>query len=189
MQLLYLAVYNAAGQRRDVRFVPGQLNIVTGVSATGKSALLEMVEYCLGRDTVMMPVGPITATVTWYAALFLLPDGGRAFVARPAPQQGRASTQRAVGLIPADTADSRPEAISLLERPPGTPHQMRRRQRRIPTIMRTRIQGAVRWLATRAACVPSCAHWRQSGNYSWTPSTARTITAAPSRPRSAGSPA
>jgi hypothetical protein len=96
MQLLYLAVYNAAGQRRDVRFVPGQLNIVTGVSATGKSALLEMVEYCLGRDTIMMPVGPITATVTWYAALFLLPDGGRAFVARPAPQQGRASTQRAM---------------------------------------------------------------------------------------------
>jgi hypothetical protein len=96
MQLLYLAVYNAAGQRRDVRFIPGQLNVVTGVSATGKSALLEMVEYCLGRDTIMMPVGPITATVRWYAALFLLPDGGRAFVARPAPQPGRASTQRAM---------------------------------------------------------------------------------------------
>jgi hypothetical protein len=96
MQLLYLAVYNAAGNRRDLRFVPGQLNIVTGASATGKSALLEMVEYCLGRDTIMMPVGPITATVQWYAALFLLPDGGRAFVARPAPQPGRASTQRAM---------------------------------------------------------------------------------------------
>lgn len=96
MQLLYLAVYNAAGERREIRFKTGQLNIVTGISATGKSALLEMVEYCLGRDTIMMPVGPITATVRWYAALFLLPDGGRAFVARPAPQAGRASTQRAM---------------------------------------------------------------------------------------------
>ena len=96
MQLLSLAVYNAAGQRRDIRFIPGQLNVVTGTSATGKSALLNMVEYCLGRDTIMMPVGPITATVTWYAALLLLPDGGRAFVARPAPQPGRASTQRAM---------------------------------------------------------------------------------------------
>jgi hypothetical protein len=96
MQLLSLAVYNAAGQRRDIRFIPGQLNVVTGTSATGKSALLDMVEYCLGRDTIMMPVGPITATVTWYAALLLLPDGGRAFVARPAPQPGRASTQRAM---------------------------------------------------------------------------------------------
>ena len=96
MQLLALAVYNANGQRRDVSFTPGQLNIVTGASATGKSALLDMVEYCLGRDTIMMPVGPITATVVWYAALFLLTDGGRAFVARPAPRAGRASTQRAM---------------------------------------------------------------------------------------------
>ncbi len=96
MQLLFLAVYNATGDRRDIRFVPGQLNIVTGASATGKSALLDIVEYCLGRDRIMMPVGPITATVTWYAALLLLPDGGRAFVGRPAPQAGRASTQRAM---------------------------------------------------------------------------------------------
>jgi hypothetical protein len=96
MQLLFLAIYSASGERRDVRFVPGKLNVVTGASATGKSALLDMLEYCLGRDRIMMPVGPITATVTWYAALFLLPDGGRAFVARPAPQAGQASTQRAM---------------------------------------------------------------------------------------------
>src|SRR5260370_18401477 len=124
MQLLYLAVYNAAGQRRAVRFIPGQLNIVTGVSATGKSALLEMVEYCLGRDTIMMPVGPITATVTWYAALFLLPDGGRAFVARPAPQPGRASTQRAMlefgaelELLPASSLAVNIDTDALREQP------------------------------------------------------------------------
>ena len=49
MQLLSLAVYNAVGQRRDIRFIPGQLNVVTGTSATGKSALLDMVEYCLAE--------------------------------------------------------------------------------------------------------------------------------------------
>jgi hypothetical protein len=96
MQLLSLAIYSSSKERRDVRFVPGTLNVVTGASATGKSALLDMFEYCLGRDRIMMPVGPITATVEWYAALFLLPDGGRAFVARPAPQAGQASTQRAM---------------------------------------------------------------------------------------------
>jgi hypothetical protein len=96
MQLLFLAVYSASGERRDIRFVPGQLNVVTGASATGKSALLDMLEYCLGRDRIMMPVGPITATVSWYAALFKLPDGGRAFVARPAPPGGQASSQRAM---------------------------------------------------------------------------------------------
>ena len=44
MQLLSLAVYNRDGARRDVEFNPGRLNIVTGESKTGKSALLDMVE-------------------------------------------------------------------------------------------------------------------------------------------------
>ena len=122
MQLLFLAIYSASGERRDVRFVPGQLNVVTGASATGKSALLDMLEYCLGRDRIMMPVGPITATVTWYAALFLLPDGGRAFVARPAPQGGEASTQRAMlefgadlELLPYDALSVNIDTTSLRE--------------------------------------------------------------------------
>lgn len=96
MQLLALAIYNSDGARRDIEFRPGRVNIVTGESKTGKSALLDMVEYCLGRDTIMMPVGPITATVVWYAALFQLVGGGRVFIARPAPREGAASTQQAM---------------------------------------------------------------------------------------------
>ncbi|MEU2168051.1 DUF3732 domain-containing protein [Micromonospora chersina] len=95
MQLLAIILYSTHGDRRVLNFTTGALNIVTGESKTGKSALLDIVEYCLGRDTMQMPVGPITSTVSWYAALFDL-DGGRAFVARPAPQAGRASTQRAM---------------------------------------------------------------------------------------------
>jgi hypothetical protein len=96
MQLLAIALYNAAGDRRTVGFHPGELNIVTGVPRTGKSALLDITEYCLGRTTVTMPVGPITETVAWYAALLELPGGGRAFAARPAPRTGAATSQRAM---------------------------------------------------------------------------------------------
>lgn len=95
MQLLSIVLYSTTGARRVLEFTTGALNIVTGESKTGKSALLDIVEYCLGRDTMQMPVGPITNTVSWYAALFEF-DGGRAFVARPAPQAGKASTQRAM---------------------------------------------------------------------------------------------
>ncbi|MGW0182159.1 DUF3732 domain-containing protein [Nocardia sp. NPDC003345] len=95
MQLLAIVLYNASGDRRILEFRPGSLNIVTGESKTGKSALLDIVEYCLGRDSLQMSIGPITKTVTWYAALFEL-KGGRAFVARPAPKEGRSSTQLAM---------------------------------------------------------------------------------------------
>jgi hypothetical protein len=95
MQLLAIVLYSTTGARRVLEFTTGALNIVTGESKTGKSALLDIVEYCLGRGTMQMPVGPITNTVSWYAALFDL-NGGRAFVARPAPQPGKASTQQAM---------------------------------------------------------------------------------------------
>lgn len=95
MNLLAIVLYSRAGDRRVVDFRPGELNIVTGWSATGKSALLDITEFCLGRDTVTMPVGPITNTVSWYAVLVQLPST-RAFVARPAPRAGRASTQQAM---------------------------------------------------------------------------------------------
>lgn len=95
MQLLAIAVYNEAGERRDVRLAPGELNVITGVSSSGKSALLDIVEYGLGRDTLVMPVGPISQTVRWYG-LLLEHEATRVFVGRPAPQDGRQGTQRAM---------------------------------------------------------------------------------------------
>lgn len=96
MQLLAIVLYNADGRIRRLDFEPGALNIVTGESQAGKSALLTIVEYCLGRSTMMVPVGPIADTVAWYATLWQLDDGSRAFVGRPAPAAGRAGTSVAM---------------------------------------------------------------------------------------------
>lgn len=99
MQLLALALYSHDGRLRPVRFEPGKLNIVTGESKTGKSALLTITEYCLGRSEYLVPAGPIANTVSWYGSLWQLtpdPDGARAFAARPAPPAGQKETQRAM---------------------------------------------------------------------------------------------
>ena len=100
MQLLALRLYRRGGRdRRDVRFKPGELNIVTGESKTGKSALLTITEFCLGRDDYLVPAGPIADHVAWYGSLWQLtddPEGPRAFVGRPAPPEGVRETQRAM---------------------------------------------------------------------------------------------
>jgi hypothetical protein len=97
MQLLSITLYHRDGRRtRTVEFHIGELNVITGESKTGKSALLTIVEYCLGRDTMLVPAGPISDTVGWYGALWDLGNGARAFTARPAPAEGRASTQLAM---------------------------------------------------------------------------------------------
>jgi hypothetical protein len=95
MQLLLLILYNADGRTRPLEFKPGRLNIVTGESRTGKGALMTIVDYCLGRDHMQVPTGPITDTVVWYATLWQLKTG-QVFVARPAPAKGRAVTQQAM---------------------------------------------------------------------------------------------
>ncbi|MER5358381.1 DUF3732 domain-containing protein [Streptomyces sp. NPDC002785] len=86
MQLLALALYHRDGRPtpRVVRFRPGALNILTGESETGKSEILDIVDYCLGRSTPNLPDEPIDQTVGWYALLVAFRDS-RMLLARPRP--------------------------------------------------------------------------------------------------------
>ncbi|MFE6162147.1 hypothetical protein ACFQ7F_24915 [Streptomyces sp. NPDC056486] len=101
MQLRSIILYSKSGEKRVLEFRLGELNIVTGTSQTGKSALLDIMDFCMGRDEVTLPIGPISRTVSWYAALFQLGDT-RAFVARKAPAPGRKSVTNAMLELGAD---------------------------------------------------------------------------------------
>ncbi|QTI87222.1 DUF3732 domain-containing protein [Streptomyces sp. AgN23] len=93
MQLLALALYHRDGRPapRVLRFRPGALNILTGESETGKSEILDIVDYCLGRSTPNLPDEPIDRTVGWYALLVAFRDS-RMVLARPRPA-GASTTQ------------------------------------------------------------------------------------------------
>lgn len=90
LQILALAIYNREGERREIRFRPGEVNIITGASKTGKSALIHIVDYCLGRNEFTIPAGAIRETVVWYVLHIRLPNT-EAVVGRPAPE-GSGST-------------------------------------------------------------------------------------------------
>ena len=93
MHLVALGVYGLNGERRDVEFRTGALNILTGKSKTGKSAILDIAEYCLGRDTVTIPTGVISDNASWYYLLVQFASR-RVLICRPNPES--ASTSRAV---------------------------------------------------------------------------------------------
>src|SRR3954451_15138894 len=104
MQVRSIVLYHRDGARvREVEFWLGKLNVVTGVSETGKAALIEIVDYCLGKDRHTVFRGPITDTVGWYG-LRLLIDGRPVFVARKAPNPGRQASGEAVLLLGVDEA-------------------------------------------------------------------------------------
>ena len=91
LQILALAIYNRTGERRDIRFWPGKVNIITGASLTGKSALIDIVDYCLGRNEYTIPSGVIRDSVSWYALHVQLPTT-QAIIGRPAPVEAATST-------------------------------------------------------------------------------------------------
>jgi hypothetical protein len=88
MQILEIVLYSHNGQRRILPFRLGQTNIITGKSATGKSALIEIVDYCLGRRECNVPEGIIRDTVAWFGLRLQFPKG-QVFIARqvPPPEQ------------------------------------------------------------------------------------------------------
>ena len=90
LQIRSVLLYNKEGDIRQIDFRLGTLNIITGKSNTGKSTLLDIVEYCMGHSEFHIPVGPIRDTVSWYCVLFQLNDS-QVLVAKRPPNENETS--------------------------------------------------------------------------------------------------
>lgn len=86
-QLLEIALYGRNGATRSVRLHPGRLNVITGSSKTGKTALISIIDYCLGAKDCAVPEGVIRESVEW-VALRLDVANGQVLVARRLPRPG-----------------------------------------------------------------------------------------------------
>ncbi|MER9030815.1 DUF3732 domain-containing protein [Mesorhizobium sp. M0674] len=89
MKIKSIHIYSNDDRRRDVIFNDG-LNVITGRSSTGKSALSDIIEYCMGRSTFNVPEGVIRDHVAWYAVIYRF-EGEQVLVAKPAPVLGAQS--------------------------------------------------------------------------------------------------
>ncbi len=84
MQIKNIILYGANNKKRMLSFNLGKVNILTGESKTGKSAIIDIVEYCLGSDKCRIPEGIIRENVLWFALIIQFPSG-QAFIARRNP--------------------------------------------------------------------------------------------------------
>ena len=67
--ILHIGVIDKSSQQHLVSFGPG-VNVVTGKSSTGKSALIEIFDYCFGNDDFTIPDGVITdCSVIYFTVL------------------------------------------------------------------------------------------------------------------------
>jgi|SRR5262249_13351104 hypothetical protein len=81
-----LIIYSHSGNVRKLRFHEG-LNIITGASKTGKSAIIDIVDYCTGRGECFIAEGVIRRAASWFAILLSKTDE-ELFIARRNPGPG-----------------------------------------------------------------------------------------------------
>jgi hypothetical protein len=64
-QIKDIIFYGHNGEMRRIELFPGRLNIITGASKTGKTALIAVLEYCFGSSECLIPDGIMRRTVAW----------------------------------------------------------------------------------------------------------------------------
>ncbi len=95
MKIKSIHIYSHDRQRRDLRFNLDGLNVITGRSSTGKSALSEIIEYCMGCSSFNVPEGVIRDKVAWFAVIYQF-GHEQVLVAKPTPPHGGASCRTAM---------------------------------------------------------------------------------------------
>jgi hypothetical protein len=87
LTLKSIVLYSHQGDVRVLPFKSGSLNIITGESKTGKSAIIDIIDYCLGRGHCNVAEGVIRRSVSWFA-LDIVNGEDALFVARRNPGPG-----------------------------------------------------------------------------------------------------
>lgn len=87
LQIRSIILYNSRGETRQLDLQLGKVNYIAGGSETGKSAIIPIIEYCLGISEFNVPGEIIRRAVVCYAVLYDI-SGTNVFVAKRPPSDG-----------------------------------------------------------------------------------------------------
>ena len=87
-----ISIYSTRGACRTVKFRQSGLNILTGRAKTGKSAIIDILDYCFGRSECYVAEGVIRQHVSWFGVEI---ENGEdvLFVGRRNPGESRRTSQ------------------------------------------------------------------------------------------------
>ena len=92
IQISAIVLYSHDGRMRRIPLELGKVNIITGQSKAGKTAVTDIIDYCFGSKTCHVPEGVVRRNVSWFG-LILQTVKGQAFVARLVPEGNAKSSE------------------------------------------------------------------------------------------------
>lgn len=82
-QVLKLILWSKAGHSpRIVEFEEGMVNVISGASKTGKSAVIPIIDYCLASGKCSIPVGTIRNACSWFGIVIQTIEGQKLLARR-----------------------------------------------------------------------------------------------------------
>jgi hypothetical protein len=72
---------------RVVEFEAGKVNVITGSSKAGKSAVIPIIDYCLCSNKCSIPVGVIRESCSWFGIVVATSEGEKLFARREPGEQ------------------------------------------------------------------------------------------------------
>ncbi|MBN1662737.1 MAG: DUF3732 domain-containing protein [Deltaproteobacteria bacterium] len=121
MQIKDIILYGKNNKKRVLSFELGKVNIITGESKTGKSSLIDIVDYCLGSEDCKIAFGKIRDNVLWFGLRLQFPSE-QIFIARQNPDVLGQKTTSNLHFEVGDQIDI-PDVISLT--PASTLHALK----------------------------------------------------------------
>lgn len=89
LQILKVVLWSKSGYPpRIVNFEPGMVNVISGASKTGKSAVIPIIDYCLASGKCSIPVGTIRDACSWFGIVVETMEGQK-LLARREPGENR----------------------------------------------------------------------------------------------------
>lgn len=99
---------NAEFKPRRLQFDLGKVNVISGASRTGKSAVIPIIDYCLGSSTCSIPVNTIRKYCEWFGVVVATNQGDK-LLARREPGAQRSTDD--MFLMEADRITDLPQRI------------------------------------------------------------------------------
>lgn len=92
MQIQNIILYKDAENKRVLTFETGKVNIITGESKSGKTAIINIIDYCLGSKDCKIADGVIRDNVQWFAITVTFNNDEQYVIARLNPNVRNVST-------------------------------------------------------------------------------------------------
>lgn len=83
----YIALLDKKSNKHFVKLAPG-VNVITGKSSTGKSAMIEIFDYCFGSEDPTIPEGIITENAKLYFIVLVINNSSLILARKPNSDRG-----------------------------------------------------------------------------------------------------